>query len=64
MNKVFLLILLLVFLVALGPLVFLWGVNELLEQAGTVYQIPFNFWSWLAAFAVTFSVAGRSGTQQ
>ena len=51
-TKVLLVIGLIILLLIIGPAVFIWGVNELLEQAGSTYQIPWNFWTWLAAFFV------------
>jgi hypothetical protein len=52
MGKVLILIALVIFALVIGPAVFIWGINELLEQAGQTAQIPWNFWTWLAAFLV------------
>ena len=60
MGKVLALIALLVFALIVGPALFVWGANELMEQAGLSYQIPWNFWTWLAAFIVMPKV-GRAG---
>lgn len=46
-------IVLIVISMIIGPAIFIWGANELLEQAGVSNQIPWNFWTWLAALAVT-----------
>ena len=43
---------LVLFALIIGPALFIWGTNELLEQAGSTHQIPWNFWTWLAAFVV------------
>lgn len=50
--KVVLVILFVIFAIIVGPAIFIWGANELLEQAGVSAQIPWNFWTWLAAFCV------------
>jgi hypothetical protein len=42
----------LILLFMIGPALFIWGTNELLEQAGFTQQIPWNFWTWLAAWIV------------
>jgi len=52
MGKVLVLLLFIALLLIIGPALFIWGVNELLEQAGSTHQIPWNFWTWLAAFLV------------
>lgn len=50
--KVLIIIGVLILLLVIGPACFIWGVNELLEQAGVANQIPWNFWTWLAAILV------------
>jgi membrane-bound ClpP family serine protease len=52
MGKVLLLIGFIVLMFIIGPALFIWGSNELLEQAGFSQQIPWNFWTWLAAWIV------------
>lgn len=52
MMKVLVLIALIVVFATIGPAIFIWGVNELLEQSGVAVQIPWNFWTWLAALVV------------
>lgn len=56
--KTFTLILFYIFIIFIGPVLFLWGANELLEQAGTAYQIPLNIWTWLAALIVMPKYSG------
>ena len=56
--KLILVIALIVLLMILGPALFIWGLNELMEQMGVVYQIPWNFWTWLAALMVMPKSAG------
>lgn len=46
-------ILLVVFLVIFAPFIVLWGINELLQQAGVANQVPYNFWTWLATICVS-----------
>lgn len=60
MTKVLALIALVVLFLIIGPALFIWGTNELLEQAGSTYQIPWNFWTWLAAFVVMPKVSVKS----
>ena len=35
--------------ILLGPLVTIWSINTLLEQAGVTTQIPHNFWTYLSS---------------
>jgi hypothetical protein len=57
-TKILLVISVAIFLLVIGPALFIWGANELLEQAGSTHQIPWNFWTWLAAFLVMPKSAG------
>ena len=52
MSKVLVLIGLTILMFIIGPALFIWGVNELLEQVGISQQIPWNFWTWLATWIV------------
>lgn len=38
------------FLLIIGPALLIWAVNTYAEQAGSTFQVPFNFWTWLAGF--------------
>ena len=41
-----------------SPFILIWGVNELLEQAQVVNQLPYNGWTWLASLAVGVALRG------
>ncbi len=41
-------------LLMLGPALLIWAVNTFAEQAGSSFQIPFNFWTWLSGFVLLF----------
>ena len=41
-----------------SPFILIWGVNELLEQAQVVNQLPYNGWTWLASLAVGAALRG------
>jgi hypothetical protein len=56
--KLILVLAFIVLAIILGPALFIWGVNELLEQMKVAYQIPWNFWTWLAALFVMPKSAG------
>ena len=36
----------------LGPMISLWSINTLFEQASIVAYIPHNFWTYLAVIAL------------
>lgn len=40
---------LVVFLVAIGPLAFLWAINEFGQYLWPERVLPYTFWTWLAA---------------
>jgi uncharacterized membrane protein YidH (DUF202 family) len=40
---------LIVFLVAIGPLAFIWAINEFGQTLWPERQLPYTFWTWLAA---------------
>lgn len=42
----------------LSPLLLLWGINTMSEQAGSSFYIPHNLWTYLAAYAVTAVLRG------
>lgn len=48
--------------IIIGPALLVWSTNELLEQAGVVNQIDFNFWSWLAGVVFLACVRGASSS--
>lgn len=56
--KILSLVFLILFLLVVGPFIMVWGINELLEQAGVANQLPYNFWTWLAAICVGGGVRG------
>jgi len=52
MSKVITLIgmvVLIVFLVAIGPLAFIWAINEFGQSLWPERVLPYTFWTWLAA---------------
>ncbi|HEX3156746.1 MAG TPA: hypothetical protein VHV32_19105 [Candidatus Angelobacter sp.] len=42
--------------VVFGPLAPLWALNELANQAHWGWQIPFNFWTWLASLVLCAAI--------
>jgi hypothetical protein len=58
MFRAILVLVFVVLAIILGPALFIWGANELMEQTGIAYQIPWNFWTWLAALFVMPKSAG------
>jgi hypothetical protein len=40
---------LIVFLVAIGPLAFIWAINEFGQHLWPGSQLPYTFWTWLAS---------------
>ena len=49
------LIVLIVALIAVGPLVLLWALNTLFPALA----IPYTFWTWLAALVLSGSITAR-----
>lgn len=52
MNKIMTLVglvALVVFLVAIGPLAFIWAINEFGQYLWPNSVLPYTFWTWLAA---------------
>lgn len=55
-------LLLMVFLLILGPALFIWGINTMILQSGLTglaastsaffNPIPLNFWTWLASILI------------
>ena len=52
-------ILLVVFLIIVAPLVSLWGLNTISEQAGFGWYVPHNVWTYLSVYALAVPF-GRS----
>lgn len=57
---VIILVAILAFMLIIGPALLVWGVNEMLEQAKVSTQIEWNFWSWLAGFAIIAVLKGST----
>ena len=51
------------FLLIIGPALLIWAVNTYAEQAGTTFQVPFNFWTWLAGFVFILLLKGSTTTK-
>ena len=49
MSKIYVLLILVLFLVIVGPLVVIWSLNTLFP----VLMIPYGFETWLAVFVIT-----------
>lgn len=43
---------LVVFLVAIGPLAFIWAINEFGQHLWPERVLPYTFWTWLAAAVI------------
>jgi hypothetical protein len=52
-------VILLIVLILLTPLLVLWGLNTLSEQAGLGWYIPHNLWTYLAVYALKLAIAGN-----
>jgi hypothetical protein len=51
--KLALVALMICFLLLTGPWCFIWGINTLVAAGGvTTFNIPFTFWTWVAACLV------------
>lgn len=44
--------------VLLVPFIFIWAVNELSEQGGLSFELPYNFWTWLSTLAIATVLRG------
>ena len=40
---------LIIFLVAIGPLAFIWAINEFGQYLWPEKALPYTFWTWLAS---------------
>ena len=40
---------LILFLIAIGPLAFIWAINEFGQHLWPGRQLPYTFWTWLAS---------------
>ena len=43
-----------------GPLVLLWSINTLAEEANVKFYIPHNIWTYLACFGIFLTLKGSS----
>jgi len=51
---------LIVAVLCIGPMLFLWFINTLAEQAGSSFHIAHGFWSYLASVVLMVIFAGSS----
>lgn len=51
-------------LLLLSPLVSLWALNTISEQAHFGWYIPHNFWTYLSVYALAAVFRGGTGTNK
>lgn len=47
-------------IIGLCPFLLIWGINELSEQGGLSFELPYNFWTWLSCIAIAAVLRGDS----
>jgi hypothetical protein len=59
MKEVSALAVIIVFLV-LSPFALVWSINELSEQGGLSFELPYNIWTWISCVAIALVIKGPS----